>query len=314
MFVAWEGAVQEEVRHTSQLTGESRWAPLVSVITPSYNQGKFIEETIASVRRQDYGHIEHIIVDGGSTDGTVDIIRKYMGTYRVRYISEPDGGQAHAVNKGLRLAQGEIIGWLNSDDVYFATDTVRRVVEAFKTYPDTDVVYGDMALINEHGVILKILCFPPFHYPRMLRGDYIGQPAAFFRSSLIKKHPLDVSLQFAMDYEFWLRVGRTYRFRHVSVILAADRNHPGRKILARRGEMLRESVEVRRRYGQTFGLAYYCGRLGDKAIAGAFGRLKGAFYLIGLYITPTEERLFPRRGAFLPTLWNQLVRKNASLR
>lgn len=288
--------------------------PLVSIVTPSYNQGRFIEQAILSVKDQEYPNIEHIIVDGGSSDHTLDVIRKYVGTYRMRYISEPDNGQADAVNKGFGLAKGDIIGWLNSDDMYFARDTVRHVVEAFHAYPSAHIIFGDMVLINEVGVILKVLCFPPFRYSRMLRGDYIGQPATFLRRSVVQNHRLNVSLHFAMDYEFWLRLGRTCRFRHVNLLLAADRNHSARKILARREEMVRESIEVRRQYGQDFGWVYRCGRLQDKAVAGAFGRLKGLLHLLHLYGTPGQGAAqFPQRGSFLRTVCNQLIRRNVSL-
>ncbi|HDM78303.1 MAG TPA: glycosyltransferase, partial [Deltaproteobacteria bacterium] len=202
--------------------------PLVSVVTPSYNQGHFIEENILSVKSQDYPNIEHIVIDGGSTDGTVKILKQYEETYNLRWISEPDEGHADAVNKGFAMAKGEIIGWLNSDDVYFDRGTISAVVEAFQKHPEADIIYGDCAYIWEDGTILRVQCVPSFRYSRLLRGCFLEQPAVFFRRHVVEKHKLNKRLKVAIDYEYWLRLGKRYRFVHIPRILAADRNHRGR--------------------------------------------------------------------------------------
>ncbi|MCK4733699.1 MAG: glycosyltransferase, partial [Methanophagales archaeon] len=115
---------------------------LVSIITPSYNQGRFIEDALLSVKNQDYPNIEHIIVDGGSIDNTLEILRKYENEYNLRWISEPDEGQSGAVNNGFRMAKGEIIGWVNSDDGYFDVSAISSVVKYFDKYKGADVIYG----------------------------------------------------------------------------------------------------------------------------------------------------------------------------
>lgn len=201
--------VLEEMVNMMRRTNISHGQPLVSIVTPSYNQGRFIEETILSVKNQDYPNIEHIIVDGGSKDNTLEILKKYKGTYNMRWISEPDKGRADAVNKGFAMAQGEIIGWLNSDDVYLKKDTLRTVVHAFQSHTQSDVVYGDAAVIDIGGRILQVICLPKPSFQRLLRSCYLIQPAIFFRRHVIKQHQLDTKLQFAMDYEFWLMLGKS---------------------------------------------------------------------------------------------------------
>lgn len=256
--------------------------PLVSIVTPSYNQGRFIEETVLSVKNQDYPDIEHIIVDGGSTDDTLEILKRYEGTYNLRWISEPDEGQADAVNKGFDMAQGEIIGWLNSDDVYFDTGTISAVVEAFQKHPEADVVYGDCAYIWEDGTILRIQCVPGFRYSRLLRGCFLEQPAVFFRRHVVESHKLDVRLKVAIDYEYWLRIGREYRFYRLPHILAADRNHRGRISIASRDKFQAVSAELRRQYLPNPTWRHRLEWQLDKVFSGTPRRIKGLILLLAL--------------------------------
>jgi glycosyltransferase involved in cell wall biosynthesis len=234
--------------------------PLVSVVTPSYNQAEFIEDTIRSVRRQSHPAIEHVVVDGESDDGTLDVLRAYDED--LDWISEPDEGQSDAINKGFDRATGDIIGWLNSDDVYFDTGVIERVVRYFEEY-DADVIYGDVAVVNGDSNVLKLFVVPDFDYERLLRGCFIEQPALFFRDHVLAEHRLDANLDLVMDYEFWLRLAREFDFRHVSDVLAGDRNHSKRKILDRRVELQHEAKAIRRKYGATFGRKYRIVRTHD---------------------------------------------------
>ncbi len=196
----------------------------ISIITPSYNQGSFIEKTIQSVLNQDVNNIEHVIVDGGSTDETIQILHKYQP--HLRWISEKDKGQADAVNKGLRMTSGDIIGWLNSDDIYYP-NTIQLVRDFFEANPDVDVVYGKANEIDSQGQLLQ-------HYPthfwdleQLKVHCFISQPATFFRRRVVMQHGLlDAGLHFCLDYEYWLRLGlKQAKFAYLPQILAGSRIH-----------------------------------------------------------------------------------------
>ncbi|MGA9364085.1 MAG: glycosyltransferase [Bacteroidota bacterium] len=202
----------------------SHCLPKISIITPSFNQGKFLEETILSVLNQNYPNLEYIIVDGGSTDNSVQIIRKYE-KHLAYWVSEKDRGQSHAVNKGLAKATGEIIGWLNSDDTYLP-GTLTRIIEAFQRYPEFEVVYGDQVLTDQNGNWLRIKHELPYNYHRLCYHSYQSQPATFLKRSVIEKvGGLEEKLYYSMDYEFFLRIGRECLVRHVRHLFAAYRLH-----------------------------------------------------------------------------------------
>jgi len=217
----------------------------VSIVTPSYNQSRFIEDTLRSVAVQTYDSVEHIVIDGESTDETVEILERHD---EIEWTSEPDEGQSDAINKGFNQASGDIVGWLNSDDVYFDTEVLDRVVYYFEQ-TGADVVYGDMGLIGPDSEILSIQVVPDFDYDRLLRGCFIEQPALFFRSHVLENNRLNTNLEYVMDYEFWLRLAREYEFHHVNDVLAGDRNHSQRKIINQRDSMEREALKIQRRYG-----------------------------------------------------------------
>jgi len=222
--------------------------PLVSIITPSYNQERFIEDTILSVKNQDYPNIEHIIVDGGSTDNTLEILKTYEGTYNMRWISESDEGQSDAINKGFRMAKGEIIAELDSDDGYFDISSISSVAKYFDEYVNVDIIYGDAVRIDENNLILYILKVRKFDYNYLRKSCFLEQPAVLFRRKVIDNFELDVSLEIAMDYDFWLRIAKKHKFQHVNRIIAVDRTHKKRKTVDRRDEMIKESVCVSKEY------------------------------------------------------------------
>jgi glycosyltransferase involved in cell wall biosynthesis len=205
--------------------------PLVSVVTPSFNQRRWLANNIRSVAAQSYSNVEQIVMDGASTDGSVDLLK--MGGPRLRWWSEQDRGQSHAINKAFAAARGDIIGWLNSDDAYFSGSVVEHAVECFAAHPDVAVVYGHAALVNADGLVLQLIWTPPFQ-PWLLRHyNYIIQPAAFVRRSVLGATLVDEDYDYSMDRELWLRLAKTHRFMRLPRILAIDRHHPLRKAYTR---------------------------------------------------------------------------------
>jgi glycosyltransferase involved in cell wall biosynthesis len=189
--------------------------PLVSIITPSFNQGKFLEETILSVLNQDYERIEYILIDGASTDNTLEIISKYKT--RLAYsISEPDKGQTDVLNKGFSRASGQIMAWINSDDVY-TPGVVREAVEFLVAHPQIGMVYGDLDFMDENGSIIGKFNAAQTDLAKLRRGFvHIPQPSTFFRADLWHKvGPLDPTFFFAMDYDLWTRLASISEFKYL---------------------------------------------------------------------------------------------------
>jgi len=227
--------------------------PKISIVTPSFNQASFIEETLHSVSRQEYPNLEHIVIDGCSKDGTVEILKRYSslpGWKHLRWISEPDHGQSEAINKGFRMATGDIIGWLNSDDVY-EPDSFSSVRKAFEADQFVDFVYGDYLIIDQAGKTLISKKEIDFDWEIMLCGlNYIAQPNVFFRSRVFNKLGyLNDSLHYVMDYEFWLRAAaQGFRFQHIPSTFAACRWHLGAKTVSRNPHIEEELLSVRSQY------------------------------------------------------------------
>ncbi len=202
--------------------------PLVSILTPSYDQAAWLPDNLHSVASQSYPSIEHIVMDGGSTDGTVAILESAGAAARWR--SEPDEGQSDAINKAFRESHGEIIGWMNSDDAYFDSRVVADVVATFAAHPEADVVYGHCAQVMGNGALVQMLWAPPFDRRLLRTVDIISQPSAFLRRSALSDPMLDGTFHFAMDYELWLRLdAASCGFHRIDRITAIDRLHAGRK-------------------------------------------------------------------------------------
>src|SRR5512133_1046826 len=188
--------------------------PRVSIITPSFNQSKFLERTMLSVLGQDYPNLEYIVIDAASTDGSQEIIRSYAD--RLTYwVSEPDRGQTDAINKGFSHASGDILAWINSDDTY-APGAIRQAVAFLQQHPEIGLVYGDMLFIDENDQPIGKFKAALTDLSHLRRGYvHVPQPAAFFRSSLWQQvGPLDASFYFAMDYDLWVRLAQKTQFAY----------------------------------------------------------------------------------------------------
>lgn len=232
--------------------------PLVSVITPSYNQGRFIEQTIQSVLSQDYPHIEYLVIDGGSTDNTLDVLRKYET--RLTWVSEPDEGQTAAINKGFKRAQGDIVCWLNSDDTY-EPGAVRTAVEFLCAHPDVMMVYGEGNEIDENGALRHR--FPATQefdlWALIYIWDYILQPTTFFRKQIFDTIELpDVGLRWCMDWDLWMRIGGRFKVAYVDYVFANSRLYPETKTASGGMKRLREIAAAMRKYGmRRYPLGYF---------------------------------------------------------
>jgi len=220
--------------------------PLVSIVTPSLNQGQFIEEAIRSVLDQDYPHIEHIVVDGGSTDGTLAVLSRYP---HLTWVSEPDGGQAAAVNKGFRLAQGEIFGWINADDAYLP-GAVSTAAAALRT-TGAGLVHGGWRQIDEGGATIRDIAPVPYDQDAELNDrNAVCQPGALFtREAFEAVGGVDPSYRYAMDYELWLKLGARFPVTHVDAVLGAYRLHPASKTVAETSGFWAETVRASRAHG-----------------------------------------------------------------
>jgi len=225
---------------------------LVSIITPSFNQARFLEATIQSVLNQDYPEIEYIIVDGASTDGSAEIIQRYAGRL-AWWVSEPDRGQTDAINKGFARARGDILAWINSDDTY-EPGAVSEAVAYLQAHPDVGMVYGDTRFIDEHGKEIGRFPAAQTDYRRLRQGYvHIPQQASFFRGDLWRKvGPLDPTFYFAMDYDLWVRLAALAPFVYTPRLWANFRLHGDAKTIAADDRCWPEMLRVHYREGGTW--------------------------------------------------------------
>ncbi len=223
----------------------SPW-PRVSIVTPSYNQGQFIEETIRSVLLQGYPDLEYIIMDGGSTDESVAIIKKYE-PWLAYWVSEKDRGQTHAINKGFGKTTGEILAYLNSDDIYML-HALRIIADVFLNHSDTQIVHTNGYVTDEHSMVSGRYMSRPVSLASLLREDYICQPAAFFHSDLFEAQGLfREELRYVMDYDYWLRAAIAgVKFQYLDTTLAGLRLWAGCKSRDQELSMAMEAVDHHR--------------------------------------------------------------------
>jgi glycosyltransferase involved in cell wall biosynthesis len=214
---------------------------LVSIITPSLNAAAFIGETMESVASQDYPYIEHIVVDGGSTDGTLEILAQYS---RATVITGKDRGAADAINRGALCSRGEFIMWLNSDDILMP-GAISAAVRALQSSPEDAGVYGNATWIDDTGSCLGPYPVEDFDPQRLRYVCFICQPASMIRASAFENvGGLNPEYDLTFDYEFWMRLTRTYTLRRIQTQMACSRMHPSNKTLGKRGEVFLETFRV----------------------------------------------------------------------
>jgi len=224
--------------------------PLVSIVTPSYNQAQYLEQTIQSVLEQDYPRIEYSIVDGASTDGSLEIIKQYVGESGgippvvAWWVSEKDSGQGDAINKGFARAKGDIIGWLNSDDMY-VVGTISAAVNVFEENPDVVMVYGDMLAVDERGQTINVMKYKQLTLQDLLCFQIIGQPSVFFRREVLEQvGGLDTTFHFLLDHHLWIRIAQRGRILHVDQVWSAARYHAAAKNRAKAAEFGQEAFRI----------------------------------------------------------------------
>lgn len=203
---------------------------------------RFVRETIESVLSQDYPNIEYIVMDGGSTDGTIDILKRYEG--RLSWVSEKDRGQSDAVNKGFQRASGEIFTFLNADDIYYP-GAVRAAVEAFAEHPEAGVVYGDAWYTREDGSTISRYPVEPYDYETLGHRCYICQPSSFIRTDVFRQvGMLNTDLHLTLDYDLWLRISEKWPMHKADFCFATSRMYSENKTLSRRAETFREVIQI----------------------------------------------------------------------
>jgi len=227
--------------------------PLVSIVTPSFNQARYLEAAMKSVFAQEYPRLEYIVVDGGSTDGSADIIKRYEHKL-AWWVSEKDKGQTDAINKGFARARGDILAWLNSDDTY-EPGAVNSAVRALQAHPEAGMVYANCNFINEGGQVIGKFGAAQTDYRRLREGYvHIPQQSMFFRAGLWKQlGPLDPSFYFAMDYDLWTRIAARMQLKYIADQTWANfRLHTSGKTIAADDRCWPEMMRVHYRDGGSF--------------------------------------------------------------
>ncbi len=274
--------------------------PTISIVTPSFNQGYFIGKTVRSVLLQRYPNLEYVLMDGGSTDNTLEVLEPYKSHF-AHFQSQRDGGQSEAIRDGFRHTSGEIMGWLNSDDV-LAPDALNFVGAFFRDNPDVDMVYSNRVIINEHDTCIGYWILPGHSDYLMTHWDLIPQETCFWRRSLYERAgEVDASYRFAVDYDLFTRFMLNGRARRVKRFLGAFRMHSWSKTHRELESIgMGEIQRVHRQYNLKFGkLAVVRGPFFSRST-----QLKAAWYVRRRGVMPGA---LPERGWDYDTLWGGLL-------
>ena len=247
----------------------------ISIITPSYNQASFIERTLKSVLDQNYPDLEYIVMDGGSTDGTLEILKKYSN--RIIWQSEKDHGQSDAINKGLRRATGEIVAYLNSDDTY-EPGTLQKVADFFQNNPDKAWAYGKCKIIdaNDQEIRQPITAYKNwllknYSYPKLLSENFISQPATFWKAQIHAQAGFfNEKEHYCMDYEFWLRIGQKYEAGVINDYLANFRYYSNSKSGNVNKKQFQDELRLAKKFGANHPLAILLHRVNYWKITGIY--------------------------------------------
>jgi glycosyltransferase involved in cell wall biosynthesis len=261
-------------------------SPLITIVTPSYNQSRYLEQTIQSVLQQDYPALEYFVIDGGSTDSSAEIIRRYENQLS-GWVSEKDRGQADAINKGFQRANGEFIAWLNSDDLY-QPGAIRTAIKTFQNHPEAGLVYGNVLSIDEHSRPFNLQTFKPYTLKDLMAFNIISQPAVFMRRSVLEQAGhLGLDYHLLLDHHLWLRMAALAPLVYLPQTLAAARYHAEAKNLSRTADFGREAFRLVDWMRATPALASVYEQNRRRILAGAhrldaFYLLDGAFYATAL--------------------------------
>lgn len=256
-----------------------REQPLVSIITPAKNRADFLRRNMESIRRQTYSSIEHIVIDGDSRDSTKDLLKEQEAAYRLRWISEPDRNHADAYNKGIQMAEGAIIGFLNADD-YYTEEAVARIVKGFQEHPDANLIYGNILYIDRTQGIERPRNFDGTTFEKLLfREGFLPQQSLFYTRDLIQRTGLmDVSLNYLPELEWWFRMYRLgIKPRFLNVLITKAVLHEGSISIRNRRGQIEEIGLIYRRQGVRFFSIPYSFYLAQKYLSAPMEAVKGRF-------------------------------------
>jgi glycosyltransferase involved in cell wall biosynthesis len=330
-------SLRAAVDRVSHAPGPKLQRPLLSIVMPTRNHAHFIKASIDSVLSQGYENVELLVMDGNSTDDTVEILKSYGD--KIRWISEADKGQADAINNGMQKISGDILAYLNSDDILLP-GALEKAVDYFNDHPECDMVYGNADYIDEDGNITGVYATADFTFDRLMQDCCVCQPAAFWRRRIAERTgPFNAELQTAMDYDYWLRIASGGGIiRHTSDKLAQSRLHKDAKTLAMRGKIFEEVFDICKEHGGYVSYSYYNGlwsyRLYESWAGGATFRqiLPGAYRLPAALhfsgqlfritrkrhdmrsVAYTAFRVVDRRSPAIGTIFRKAWRKSSTLR